>query len=200
MSSNHPLVIGLTGGIGSGKSTIAKVFQSLHIPCYYADDRAKSLMNESSEVKDKLTAKFGSEVYKDGTLNRPLLAELIFNNDENRAFVNNVVHPAVAKDFEQWTTEQEAPYVLKEAAILFETGGYKASDFNILVTAPVEVRLQRVMSRDSASAEQVKARMNAQWPDEKKTELADFVILNDGVAPITPQVQSIHEALLSRSN
>lgn len=192
--------VGLTGGIGSGKSTVARIFEAFGIPCYYADDRAKELMHSDESLQADLIEEFGSDVYQDGTLNRPLLAKIIFENDDARERMNGIVHPAVGKDYEEWQAEQDAPYVLKEAAILFETGGYKQSDANILVTAPEELRLKRVMKRDGADKEQVLARMRAQWSDEKKSKLADFIILNDEDHSLITQVKEIHEALLVRAN
>lgn len=195
------LSIGLTGGIGSGKSTVARVFEDLGIPCYYADDRAKTLMNEDRILRDQLSEHFGPGLYKeDGQLDRQWLAARIFRDEEERSFVNSVVHPAVGRDFERWKLAQDAPYVLKEAAILFETGGYKQSDANILVTAPDRIRIERVIRRDGVTEEQVQARMDAQWSDERKSGLADFIILNDGNEALIPQVSSIHEAILSRAN
>lgn len=192
--------VGLTGGIGSGKSTVAKIFEAFNIPCYYADDRAKWLMEHDDELVSELKGAFGEELYTEGRLNRPWLAERIFNNPEERKTVNALVHPAVGRDFDKWSAEQDSPYVLKEAAILFETGGHVLSDFNILVTAPEDLRIQRVKDRDSSTTEQVKSRMDAQWSDEKKAELADFIILNDEKQPLIPQVKNIHEAILRKSN
>lgn len=194
------LQIGITGGIGSGKTTVAEIFEAFGIPCYYADSRAKALMVEDEEVKSDLIEYFGVELYPDGVLNRPWLAKRIFESEEDRSFVNGVVHPAVGRDFNKWAEEQDAPYVLREAAILFETGGYKLSDANILVTAPEEIRIERVVNRDGVTADQVKARMRAQWSDDHKRKLADFIILNDGNTPLIPQVKHIHETLLSRAN
>lgn len=195
-----PLRIGITGGIGSGKSTVAKIFEAFGIPCYYADSNAKRLMVEDDEVKSDLIAYFGEELYPEGVLNRAWLAQKIFESEEDRQFVNGVVHPAVAKDFEKWADEQSAPYVLREAAILFETGGYKSSDANILVTAPEEVRIERVMNRDGVDRQSVVARIRSQWSDEHKSKLADFIILNDGNSTLIPQVHTIHEAILSRAD
>lgn len=133
-------IVGLTGGIGSGKTTVAKQFQALGIPVYIADDEAKKLMNRSKIIKRKLKALFGDEAYKDNTLNRPFLADKIFNNAENLEKMNAVVHPKVASHFKNWVKKQIAPYVLKESAILFENGAYKDCDLIITVTAPLELR------------------------------------------------------------
>lgn len=194
------LNIGLTGGIGSGKSTVAKIFESLGIPHYSADDRAKWLMSHDADLVEKLTSHFGEQVYLGGELNRPFLAEKIFSNPDERDWVNGVVHPAVARDFERWRASSNAPYVIREAAILFETGGHVLSDSNILVTAPESIRIERVVKRDGVTEDQVKSRMDAQWSEEKKIPLADFIILNDGKNPLIPQVLKIHETILRRAN
>lgn len=194
------LDIGLTGGIGSGKTTVARIFEEFGVPCYYADTRAKEIMNEDEELRSALISEFGPDVYADGVLNRGFLAQIIFEDSSARDEVNALVHPAVGRDYEEWKAAQKAPYVLKEAAILFETGGYKMSDAVILVTAPEEVRIDRVMKRDSTSREKVKARMDAQWSDAKKEQLADFIIFNDGKQLLIPQVKQIHETILSRAN
>ncbi len=194
------LDIGLTGGIGSGKTTVARIFEEFGVPCYYADTRAKEIMNEDEELRSALISEFGPDVYADGVLNRGFLAQIIFEDSSARDEVNALVHPAVGRDYEEWKAAQKAPYVLKEAAILFETGGYKMSDAVILVTAPEEVRIDRVMKRDSTSREKVKARMDAQWSDAKKEALADFIIFNDGKQLLIPQVKQIHETILSRAN
>lgn len=194
------LKVGLTGGIGSGKSTVAKVFEAFGIPCYYADDRAKMLMHSDESLKMDLIEEFGPEIYNDGHLDRKLLAQIVFNDDSARERINGLVHPAVGRDFETWSQEQSSSYVLKEAAILFETEAYKLNDFNILVTAPESLRIARVKKRDGVEEHEVRARMRAQWSDEKKAKLANFVILNDEQHSLINQVKDIHEALLSRAN
>lgn len=195
-----PLNIGLTGGVGSGKSTVASIFETLDIPAYVADDRAKEIMVNDLEVKHMLLDHFGTELYAGGTLNRKWLADRIFSNEDDRIFVNSVVHPAVEQDFQDWRAQQDVPYVLREAAILFETGGYRNSDANILVTAPKATRMERVMNRDNTTREKVLNRMKVQWPDDRKQELADFTITNDGEQPLIPQVLKIHEDILRRAN
>ncbi len=188
--------VGLTGGMGSGKSTVAQVFSSLGIPVFYADDEAKKLLDESPKIREKITALFGAEMYADAKLNRKLLASHIFNDKSAIEKVNNIVHPAVAASFEVWSTAQKAFYVLQEAAILFETGGYKRFDKNILVTAPQSVRVNRIIERDKLPEAQIIARMQNQWDENHKIPLADFVILNDGSAMLLPQILRIHEDLL----
>lgn len=195
-----PLIVGLTGGIGSGKSTVAKIFEAFSIPCYSADVRAKQLMVEDSVLMRQLKEHFGEELYQEGRLNRAWLASRIFHSESDRIFVNSVVHPAVKQDFERWVESNSSPYVLKEAAILFETGGYKDLDATILVTAPEDVRVSRVMKRDGATESEVKSRIRSQWSDDRKMKLADFVLLNDGEHALIPQVKAIHETILRRTN
>jgi dephospho-CoA kinase len=172
-------IIGLTGGIGSGKTTVAKKLQSLGIPVYFADDEAKKLMNQP-EIALKIQELFGDEVYVDGVLQREVLAQKVFFDANNLTKLNAIVHPAVANDFKKWVNlHLNSKYVVKEAAILFETQGHKNCDFTILVTAPEHIRIQRVLKRDRVTKEQVEARIKNQWKDEVKKELADFVFLND---------------------
>lgn len=191
------LRIGLTGGIGSGKSTVAKIFESFDIPVYYADDRAKFLMHHDVDLKNGLLETFGHEVWNDEGLNRALLAEIVFNDDEQLRKLNSLVHPAVGRDYRAWceTTQGEAPYSIKEAAILFETGGDREMDRVILVTAPEDVRIERVMKRDEVSEESVRSRMAKQWKDEEKIPLADHIIDNSGDESLILQVQAIDKAL-----
>ncbi|MDC7997852.1 dephospho-CoA kinase [Gilvibacter sediminis] len=190
--------IGLTGGIGSGKSTVAGFFEELGIPIYYADDRAKSLMVENQELIASIKALLGDQAYTDdGRLNRAYIASQVFSDAELLESLNALVHPAVGKDFSTWAQAQHSPYVIKEAAILFENGSYTRSDATILVTAPENIRLQRVMNRDGASEEAVRARMQHQWPDEQKIPLADYVIENIDLEATRKQVISLHEQLIS---
>ncbi|WP_026955068.1 dephospho-CoA kinase [Algoriphagus vanfongensis] len=190
--------VGITGGIGSGKSTVAKIFEILGIPVYYADDRAKWLMNHQEELKTQLIEKFGSESYtSEGHLNREFLAKTVFSDPEKVKTINNLVHPAVGKDFETWAASQETPYVLKEAALIFETGGEKKLDAVINVSSPLKVRVSRVLMRDpQRSLDQVNQIIDQQLPDEQKNELADFVIKNTDSKMLIPQVLSIHQKLI----
>ena len=192
--------IGLTGGMGSGKSTVAKIFEALNIPVFYADDESKQILETNSGVKEKLSNHFGAELFANGELNRPFLAAQIFNNQEALAFVNSVMHPAVAERFLEWSTEQQAPYCLKEAAILFETGSYKELDKTILVVADKNLRVKRVRKRNSWSRDEVLARMKNQWEDREKEPLADFVIYNNEKEMLTPQILKIHEDLIRAAN
>jgi dephospho-CoA kinase len=186
--------IGLTGGIGSGKTTVARAFQALGYRVYYADDRAKALYDEDADLRTAMIALLGTEIYDvDGKLVRSRLAELIFGNKALLAKVNALVHPAVASDYKRWLQHCPDDYtkgaVIKEAAILFEAGSNTASHGVIMVYAPKQVRLARVQSRDGAVPAQVLARMNHQWPDSTKLALSDFVIYNDGTHTLLPQVQ-----------
>ncbi len=190
------LKIGLTGGIGSGKSTIARIFEVLGIPVYYADDASKRLMSENEELRDKIKEVFGEDAYINGDLNRRYLSEQVFNDESKLALLNSFVHPATINDAEQWMQKQVAPYVIKEAALIFESGSQKDLDYVIGVKAPEQLRLQRAMQRDTISEEQVKARMNKQMDEETKLRLCDFIITNDEEHPVIPQVLSLHEKFL----
>lgn len=193
------LKVGITGGIGSGKTTACKVFETLGIPVYYADSQAKQLMVSDPRLVAGIKALFGPESYlRDGALNRPFIAQQVFSNDEKLKQLNALVHPAVAEDAERWHHAQEnVPYTLKEAALLFESGSYKQLDKLITVSAPEKLRIQRVMERDGVSAEEVRARMKKQMPEEEKVKRSDFVIYNDGAHFLIRQVLDIHRALLA---
>jgi dephospho-CoA kinase len=192
--------VGITGGMGSGKSYAAKIFEALSIPVFYADEESKSLLNTHQKVKQNLSSRFGMELYKNNVLDRDFLAKQIFNNPKELAFVNSVVHPAVAERFLEWSAEQNAPYCLKEAAILFETGSYKELDKTILVVADKDLRVDRVMKRNDWSRQEVLARMKNQWTDSEKIPLADFVIYNNEKEMLTPQILKIHEDLIRAAN
>ena len=188
--------VGLTGGLGSGKTTVAKLFEEFGIPVFYADDEAKKITDTSPKVKDQLTKEFGSHLYPDGKLDRPALAEIIFRDKNAIDIVNDIIHPAVRQAFQEWAFIQRSPYVLEEAAILFETGEYRAFDKTVLVTAPEELRIERVMNRSGWTREETESRLKNQWDESHKIPLADFVILNDGTRPLGPQISEIHESLL----
>lgn len=189
--------IGITGGIGSGKTTVCKIFETLGIPIYYADERAKALMVENQELIASIKKLFGEKAYlEDGSLNRAYIAEIVFNDKNKLQQLNGLVHPAVFMDGVEWhNAQKDVPYTLKEAALLFEGKGHQFLDKIITVYAPKEVRLERVMKRDNAPKEAIEARMNKQMPDEEKVKLADFVIYNDGTQLLIPQVMEIHKAL-----
>ena len=190
-----PKIVGLTGGIGSGKSTAAAYFSELGIPCYIADDRAKELMTSSMTIQQAIINKFGAESYINGNLNRPFLASIVFKDTVLLATLNAIVHPAVASDFRSWLLEQNSIYVIKEAAILFENGGAKLCDQVILVTAPKEIRVQRVIDRDKCTKEDVLERMSKQWSDAKKKPLADYIIENIEWKETSKQIEVLHQKL-----
>lgn len=190
------LKIGLTGGIGSGKSTVAKVFEVLGIPVYYADDAAKRLMQEDEQLKQQLIAAFGPETYIHGKLNREHLASIVFKQKEQLELLNSLVHPATIADANRWFALQSAPYVIKEAALLFESGTAEGLDYIIGVTAPETIRIKRVMNRDGVSAEEVKRRMKNQVNEELKMRLCNYVIRNNDREPVVPQVMQLHQTFL----
>lgn len=194
-----PLIVGITGGIGSGKSTVCRVLEVLGAHTYYADDRAKWLMANDDLLKHEIIKLLGESAYKDGELDRTYIASIAFNDKTVLEKLNRLVHPAVARDVEKWKEANDSvPLLLKEAALLFETGSYKSLDKTILVTAPEEIRVQRVIQRDShRSAEDVMAIIGKQMSDEEKTPLADFIIQNDGKQSIIKQVMNIYSSLVA---
>ena len=192
--------VGITGGIGSGKTTVCKVFELLSIPVFYADDEAKSLMINDlllvSEIKDA----FGKKAYLDAqTLNRKYISNLVFNNPKDLDKLNELVHPAVFRAFDTWFTQQKSPYVLKEAALLFESGSYKKNNKNILVSSPLNLRLQRVIKRDQSTKEKVLERIATQFTEEQKLELADYHIQNNEEEFIIPQVLKLHDLFMKEA-
>ncbi|MFV5701809.1 dephospho-CoA kinase [Flavobacterium sp. XS2P12] len=193
-------IIGLTGGIGSGKTTIANYFQSFGIPVYIADDEAKKIM-QSSEIIAAIKNAFGNAIFENDILNREKLAEIVFSNPEKLEVLNTIVHPAVKKHFDQWLLEHAtAPYIIYEAAILFESGGYKRCDIIITVTVPVESRVERVMQRDGTTRELVLKRINAQWTDEQRISKSDFVIENTSIEKAKTEVVKILKILKIKQN
>jgi dephospho-CoA kinase len=191
------LKIGLTGGIGSGKSTVAKVFEVLGIPVYYADDAARRLMNEDENLKQQITYHFGNNVYKDGKLNRSHLAAIVFNNKEKLELLNELTHPAVLHDSEDWLKVQNAAYTIREAALIFESGINKYLDYAIGVSSPKPLRIHRTMTRDHVTEEQVLARMKNQLDEDTKMKLCDFVIYNNEEQLMIPQVLNLHKRLIA---
>ncbi len=190
--------IGITGGIGSGKSTVCKIFEVLGIPVYYADDRAKWLMNNDANLIEGVKSVFGDEAYQAGTLNRPFIASIVFNDKSKLAKLNALVHPAVFQDGIAWNeANADAPYTLKEAAILFESGSYLTVNKVITVFAPKEIRIQRVLTRDDTTREAIEARMDKQMPEKEKIERSDFVIYNDDKHSLIEQVLNIHKILMN---
>ncbi len=190
------LRVGLTGGIGSGKSTVAKIFEVLGIPVYYADDASKKLMNDDEELKEKIRVHFGKDAYTNGLLNRAYLSSIVFNNPEKLALLNSIVHPATIKDAAEWMQKQTTPYTIKEAALIFESGSQENLDKVIGVFAPAAVRINRVMQRDNVTREEVISRMNKQINEEIKMRLCDYVVSNDEQELLIPQVLKLHEILL----
>jgi len=190
------LKIGLTGGIGSGKSFIAEIFRKLNVPVYISDSEAKKLMIKNSKIKEQLITLLGNNTYKEsGELNRQFIAGKIFGNNELVEKINSIVHPVVRDDFNQWAEEQDFPYVLQESAILFEIGANKILDKMILVSAPLDLRIKRVMERDHSTMDEVNKRLGNQWKQEKKIELADFIIYNNEENMLLPQVLAVHEKI-----
>lgn len=194
------LKVGITGGIGSGKTTACKMFEELGIPVYYADDRAKYLMQHEHHLIDEIKKAFGEEVYENGILNRKILAGKVFNDKSKLDLLNALVHPAVFHDMERWSDEQarrKVPYILKEAALLIETGSYLGLDKLIVVTAPIDTRVNRIKTRDDVEVEDIMARVRNQLPEEEKVKLADFVIKNDSdLEHLKNQVLKIHQQLI----
>jgi dephospho-CoA kinase len=195
------LQVGITGGIGAGKSIACKVFEILHIPIYYADDRAKAIMLRA-EVKSKLKAAFGPATFlEDGQLNKSHLAQLAFSDQQVYEKLNAIVHPLVREDYEQWKSEREGkyPYVLREAAIMIESGAYKTLDYLIMVTAPENLRIERTLQRDPHRTQKdIEAIMKKQMSEEERMPYVDFVIHNDNTQLLIPQVLKVHQLLLAK--
>ncbi len=192
-------VVGLTGGIGSGKTTVAGFFSELGVPVYIADVEARKLQNESPEIKERIIAIFGTSAYKEDILDRTYISGKVFNDPEMLEALNNIIHPQVAAHFENWKKKQAAPYVIYEAAILFEKGGYKKCDLSILVIADRADKIKRIQERDKSQISEIEARMNNQWSDEKKLKLADIVIENKDLSNTQKEVRKIHQNLLKTS-
>lgn len=191
------LKIGITGGIGSGKTTVCKIFAALGIPIYYADDRAKALMTDDEELKTALIKTFGTETYlSSGSINRKYLASIVFNDQASLEKLNAIVHPAVKKDGVEWAESySKYPYTLREAALIYESGIDKTLDYIIVVTAPESLRIQRVIQRDSIEEKAVRARIDKQWPEAEKIKRASFIIYNDGKHSLVKQVLEIHKKI-----
>ncbi|MRJ09972.1 dephospho-CoA kinase [Ornithobacterium rhinotracheale] len=173
-------IIGITGGIGSGKSTVAKFIAEAGFPVYNSDQRAKDLYEEAPKIKQKLIEWYGEDIYTKNSLNRKKLAEIIFSNEAELKRINALIHPAVAKDFKQWKNAQNSDFVFKEAAILFESGAYKDCDFVLNISSPTEKRIERAAKRDHTSAQNIEQRIEKQMTDEDREKLANYTIHNDG--------------------
>lgn len=191
--------VGLTGGIGSGKSTVARVFELLGVPVYYADTATKELYQKNPELMRSLKESFGEEIYREGILDRARLASIVFSDPSKLKLLNDLVHPLTIRDAEEWMKRQNAPYVIKEAALLFESGSVAGLDQVIGVQAPLALRIKRVMDRDGVSREEVLARMDKQLDEEIKMKLCDFVIRNNEQELVIPQVIELDKKLREKS-
>ena len=194
------LKVGLTGGIGSGKSMVAKLFEKLGIPVYYADAEAKRIMNEDPELRSSLLSVFGREAYFEGTLNRKYIASVVFGDKEKLARLNAIVHPATIADSERWMRSQHTAYAIKEAALIFESGTNQYLDYIIGVSAPASMRTRRIMARDMVTEKAVESRMQNQLDEDEKMGRCDFVILNNESVLVLPQVLELHDKLMEISS
>lgn len=195
--NSKPFQVGITGGIGSGKSLVCKIFSSLGVPIYDADTRAKWLMDNDSIIKQKVKESFGENSYDSKGLNRAYLAKTVFVDQEKLSVLNQIVHPAVGQDYREWVQKQEADVVIKEAALMFESDAYKTLDKIINVSAPAELRIKRVLKRDSQRGrDQIEAIIAKQLPEEERISRSDYVIYNDGNQLVIPQVLKLHQHFL----
>lgn len=183
--------IGISGGIGSGKSYLCRILESKGFPVYYSDLEARRLINENNQIRKQLISLFGEEVYLNGEINRPFLAAIIFNDAEKRKQVNQIVHPQVHADFLRWSKEQDSRFVFEESALLFDNRAYQLFDATILVTAPLELRVKRIVERDSCTREEALARINSQGNQEEFRKLATFCVENDEIHDLTAQIDQI---------
>jgi dephospho-CoA kinase len=189
--------VGITGGIGSGKTTVCKLFELLGIAVYYSDQEAKQILENDSNVRAELLGVFGAEILNESNkLDRKKIAAIVFSDTTKLAKLNAIVHPAVATHFEEWCKKQSSAYVLKEAAILFESGAYKQVDKTIVITAPKDLKIKRVMARDGATEAEILKRMANQLPDEETIKLANFKIFNNEQDLLIPQVLIVHNQIL----
>ena len=192
-----PKRIGITGGIGAGKSTVSKIIESMGFPVFNSDNKAKEIINFHPEVKAELIEIFGDSIYSNEVLNRPKLAEFIFNDPSLREKVNHIVHPRVREEFDSFVLRNSSPLIFNEAAILFETGAFKQFDATVLITCPKSLRIERLMERDNSLQEEIEARMNAQWSDDQKQDLADYIIVNDEINPLLVQIEKVISDLIN---
>ena len=183
--------IAVTGGIGSGKSTVCNVFEQLGFPVFYSDIEAKNILNENNIVKTQIIDLLGEEAYQNNELNRTYIASKIFNDPSLKEKMNSIVHPAVRLAFENWAAIQKSNIVFNEAAILFETGAYRNFDSTILVTSPENLKIKRIIARDKCTEQEAKLRIKNQWADDEKIKLADFVVKNDESEPLLKQIQDL---------
>ncbi len=189
--------IGSTGGIGSGKTYVASVFQSLGIPIFNADIQAKKIMTSSGKLIKLVKEEFGNDIYKDSDLNKEKLASIVFSNSDKLQKLNSLVHPIVKEEFNNWCKKQTSPYVIKEAAILFESNSHIGLDAVICVSAPLELRIERLLNRDDYSEKEIKKRIENQISQEEKEKLSDYIIVNDEKELLLPKIIKIHKELLS---
>jgi dephospho-CoA kinase len=194
------MIVGLTGGIGSGKTTIAKMFHELGVSIYIADIEAKKLMHSSKEIKEELMDTFGKKTYINGKLNRSYLSNIVFNQPEELKKINAIVHPRVGQHFKDWYAARSSEkYIIKEVAILFENGSYKQCDKIITVVAPLETRFERLLQRDKTTRAAIQSRMDNQWSDTDKIALSDYIIHNEDLEDAKAQVAKIHEEIMHSS-
>lgn len=193
--------VGITGGIGSGKTTVCRVFELLGIPVFYADNVAKTIMQTDSQLKNEILNTFGPESYSvDGQLNRPYISSIVFKDQSQLNKLNALVHPAVFRAFDRWIAEQkDVPYILKEAALLYESESYKMCDLSILVISPESTRISRIKARDHISEEEIMLRMKRQFSDEQKMKLANHILINDENRLLIPQILDLHQQFLKIS-
>jgi len=199
--ANKVLRVGITGGIGSGKTVVAKIFEVLGIPVYNADERARWIQENNQDVIKDTKALFGEDAYLNGKLNRTFISNQVFKDKEKLAQLNQIVHPKVGEDFERWAKERASyPYVLKEAALFFEAGSHKDMDLMITVVSPLDIRIKRIVKRDPQRTEEdIRSIISKQLPEEEKVKLSDFVIYNDEEHPLIPQVLNLDQMLRNRS-
>ena len=188
--------IGITGGIGSGKTYVAAVFQSLGIPIFYSDIQSKKLMISSEKLIKLLKEEFGNDIYKDSDLNKEKLSSIVFNDKSKLEKLNSLVHPIVKKEFNNWCKKQTSSYIIKEAAILFESNSHLGLDAVICISAPLELRKKRLLKRDNSTEKEIQNRIENQISQEKKEKLSDYIIINDEKDLLLPQIIKIHEALI----
>ncbi|MDR3180875.1 MAG: dephospho-CoA kinase [Prevotellaceae bacterium] len=190
------VTVGLSGGMGSGKTVVSRIFHALGVPVFYADAVTKELYDTHEELRQTLTGLLGESIYQNGCLQRKRMASLIFSDENLLQKVNALIHPLVLQRFCQWAQQQQTPYVVQEAAILFESGANEKMNYTIAVTAPEALRIARIMQRDNLTEQEIKDRLQWQWPDEKRNAKAGFIIVNDDKQPLLPQVLTIHENIL----
>ncbi|UII28218.1 dephospho-CoA kinase [Fulvivirga maritima] len=195
---NRPYQVGVTGGIGSGKSLICQVFAALGVPVYNADQRGKWLTDNDPEIVEEITTLFGKEAYKNGHLDRPFIANIVFNDPEKLTQLNHIIHPRVGKDYTSWVEAQTYPYVIKEAAIMFESGSHKMLDKVINVYASEALRIKRVIGRDKfRKEEEIKAIIKKQMPEEERQQKSDYTVNNNETIMLLPQLLQLHEAFMN---